>query len=368
VTTVIEHTHGGPVRTRAELDRKRDHLADRSRVDFALGAHAWPDALDEVPALWEGGIAFFKVFTCTTHGVPGFDDVNLLELLRRVSAVGGVCLAHCESEAITAQAERVLRAAGRDDGGIVPEWRNPEAEMTATGMVALLARLTGARTVVAHVSSPDVLALVTRERRAGASIAAESCPQYLVLLEDDVRRDGAFRKFTPPARAAGTAGLDAMWAALASGEIEYVASDHAPSTRAQKSAGSIWDAPFGLPGVDTTLSTLLDGAHAGRISYERVVEAYSERPARMYGLFPRKGSLAEGADADVVLVDPEASWTVSDADVKSKAGWSPFSGRTLRGRAARAYLRGELVARGDDVLAEPGTGRFVPGPGASAGR
>ena len=121
---------------------------------------------------------------------------------------------------------------------------------------------------------------------------------------------------------------------------------------------------FGLPGIDTTLSVLLDGAHAGRLSYERVVAVYAEGPARTYGLFPRKGSLRPGADADMVLVDPEARWTVRDEDVRSKAGWSPFAGRTLTGRAVRTYVRGTLAAEDGRVLAEPGSGRFVLGAGA----
>jgi dihydroorotase len=176
----------------------------------------------------------------------------------------------------------------------------------------------------------------------------ESCPQYLTLLEDEVLEHGPFRKFTPPARARDEGDLDAMWRALADGTIDLISSDHAPSTAAQKRAGSIWDVHFGLPGIDTTLSVLLDGAAAGWISYERVVAAYSEAPARIYGL-KSKGRLEPGADADLVVVDPTQRWTVTDEDILSKAGWSPYSGRTFTGRAVRTYLRGE----------EPGTGRFV---------
>jgi dihydroorotase (multifunctional complex type) len=339
VTTVIEHTHAAPVISAADLHAKREHLAGRACVDFALAAHAWPDRLDEVRGVWEAGAAFIKAFTCTTHGVPGFDAAHLRELLQRAAACGAPVLVHAEDESLTAAAEHDLR--GREDGAVIPAWRNRAAEQVALCTVSTLRHDTGARAIAAHVSHPAGL-----ERAAGCLI--ESCPQYLTLLEDEVLEHGAFRKFTPPARARDASDLDAMWRALADGTIDFMSSDHAPSTPEQKRAGSIWDVHFGLPGIDTTFSVLLDGAAAGRIAYERIVAAYSEAPARIYGL-ERKGRLEPGADADIVVVDPTTRWTVKDEDVVSKAGWSPYSGRTFTGRAVRTYLRGEA----------PGAGRFV---------
>ncbi|HEU4974370.1 MAG TPA: dihydroorotase family protein [Baekduia sp.] len=368
VTTIIEHTHGWPVRSVADLEEKRAHLTARSRVDFALGAHAWPDRLDEIGPLWRAGVAFVKAFTCTTHGVPGFDPAHLRGLFERVAAAGAVCLLHCEDESLTAEAERELRATGRADGGVIPAWRNRDAELTATGTVALLAARTGARAVIAHVSNPDVLELVAQARARGAQLAVESCPQYLTLLEEEALEHGPFRKFTPPARARSPRDLERMWDALASGSIDYMSTDHAPSTREQKRSGSIWDVHFGLPGIDTTLAVLLTAAFDGRLALERVVEAYALMPARIYGLHPAKGHVAPGADADLVLVDPTARWTVRDEDVLSKAGWSPYAGQTLAARPVRTYLRGRLVSDGDHVVGEPGSGRMLNGAGAPPAR
>lgn len=350
VTTVIEHTHSGPVRTAADLQEKAAYLRGRSHVDFALGAHAWVEMADQVGPVWRAGAAFIKAFTCTTHGVPGHNPAQLLTLMQACAEAGATCLVHCEEESLTANAAIALHHAHREDGGIVPAWRNREAELVAVATAAELAHSSGARVVVAHASNQEVLSL------ARPSCLIESCPQYLMLLEAEVLDKGSLRKFTPPARARSEADLEAMWAALADGSIDYMSSDHAPATIEQKRAGSIWDVHFGLPGIDTTFAVLLDGAHRGLITYERAVEVYSEKPAAIYGLSPRKGSLKPGADADIVIVDPSARWTVQDSDVRSKAGWSPFSGRTFVGRAVRTFLRGKQP--------EAGSGMFLAGPGS----
>jgi allantoinase len=365
VTTVVEHTHSCPVRTADELREKRAYLRDRSLVDFGLAAHVFPETLDDIDGVWRSGASYLKGFTCNTHGIPALDAGNLLRLFREAAALSAVCLVHCEDESITSHHEENLRALGREDPLIVSEWRSHDAEATATAVTALLARLTGATVVIAHASSVEIVNLIERERREGGRLFVESCPQYLLLHEQELHEFGAFRKFTPPARARSRKDLDLMWHALADGSIHHIASDHAPSTRAQKTSGSIWDVHFGLPGIDTTFPVLLDAAHAGRLSYERVAIAYAEAPARAYGLWPRKGTLREGADADFVLVDPEAQWTVRNDDVHSKAGWTPYAGRTFVGAAVATYLRGELIAEGRKPMAPPGVGRFLPGAGAS---
>ena len=364
VTTIVEHTHAHPVRTVRELEGKRRHLRSRSHVDYGLAAHVWPDQIGRLGELWAAGVAFFKIFTCTTHGVPGLDAAHLLAALQDLTRAGAAALIHCEDDTITGEAERALREAGREDGAVLLQWRSREAELVATQVAAVLTGITGARATIAHVSHPAVADRIAAERAAGANVAAEACPQYFLLREEEVLEKGAFRKFTPPARARTDADEDAMWDRLRSGVLTHMSTDHAPATREQKDLG-IWEAAFGLPGLDTTLPLLLDAALRGKLALEDVVRAYAEGPARRYGLWPRKGTLAPGADADLVLVDPGPTTVLKDEDVVSKAGWTPYAGREVRGAVRSTYLRGELLAE-DRRLARELGGRFLPGPGARA--
>jgi dihydroorotase (multifunctional complex type) len=363
VTTVVEHTHSHPVRDVAFLRDKIEHARRRSLIDFGLAAHAWPSQVGQHAALWRAGVTFFKVFSCTTHGVPGFDAAHMLALFRELAAVDALCLVHCEDESITAENERALRAAGRVDPAVVSEWRSREAELTALNTVGLLARLSGVRAIAAHVSHPAAVDLLQRERSLGARLALETCPQYLYLHEDEILDHAGFRKFTPPARIRSQSDAEEMWRRVAHGPITHVSTDHAPATRAHKTEGSIWDMHFGLPGVETTYNLLLNAAIEGRLSLERVVELVAESPARLYGCFPRKGCLEPGSDADFALFDLESERTLDDASVVSKAGWTPYAGRRVKGRAVMTFCRGQLVAEHGRPVAAPGYGQFLPGQG-----
>jgi dihydroorotase (multifunctional complex type) len=356
VTTIVEHTHGHPVRDASDLEEKKSHLRTRSNVDFGLAAHVWPDRIPEIGALADAGITFFKIFTCTTHGVPGLEPGQLSNALTAIKQAGGRCLVHNEDEQLTSDAEHRLRELGRTDPGLLLEWRTRDAELEATAATAAAVLDSGVTATFAHVSSVEVLDVIDAFRRRGADIAAEACPQYFALDENEVIDQGTLRKFTPPARIRDESERSAMWDAVAEGHFSHFSTDHAPSTVAQKMSGDFWSAPFGLPGLDTTLPFLLDAALRGRVGLDQLVRLYSAAPAARYRL--SKGVLAPGADSDLVLIDPTGSWTVRDEDIISKAGWTPFSGQTFQGRVVATYLRGVEVAR-DGRCHDLRTGRFI---------
>ncbi len=356
VTTIVEHTHSHPIRSIGDLRDKQGHLEGRANVDFGLAAHVWPEDATGIGELAEAGITLFKIFTCTTHGVPGLDTASLSAALDAIAAVGARCLIHNEDEALTTDAERRLKDAARLDPGLLREWRSREAELVAVASTAAMVLGSGARATFAHVSTPGVLDVVDAFRGLGADIAAEACPQYFALDESELESEGALRKFTPPARIRDADDRAAMWSAVGAGRFSHFSTDHAPSTLAQKTGVDFWTAPFGLPGLDTTLPFLIDAALAGRLPITEVVRLYATAPADRYRL--GKGRLEPGSDADFVLIDPEATWSVSDTDILSKAGWSPYSGRTFQGRIVGTYLRGEEIA-GDGRSHDLRTGRFV---------
>lgn len=365
VTTIVEHHRSLPfVVDAVVLREKAEYLSDRGLIDYALFGGAHPDNVDQLAPMWKAGACAFKMFTCNLHGAPAVLSDLMLEIFREIASFDGLCLVHAEDESITLSNEKRLKAVGRIDFRAIPEWRSPEAEQVAVGATAILAQITGCRVVIAHASHPAICDLVHQQQMRGAQIWIESCPQYLYLSEDQIDEWGPWHKFTPPARERASA--NEMWNRLEAGEIDMITADHAPATKEDKSKGleDIWDCSFGLPGVETVLPLMLTGVNQNRVSLERVVEARSQVPAQVYGLWPEKGNLEVGADADFVLVDMDAERTLADEDVISKVGWTPFKGTKVTGLPVKTFVRGHLVADGGRPVAEPGWGAFLPGPGA----
>lgn len=364
VTTVVEHHRSLPFVLDAQTLRdKVAYLSTRGLIDYALFGGLQPDNIAQLEPMWRAGVAAFKAFTCNLHGAPAVLPGKLLEAFRELAKFDGLCLIHCEDEFITKENEERLKAAGRKDFRVIPEWRSREAEQVAVATTAWLARITGARVIVAHASHPTILDIINRERAAGAKIWVESCPQYFYLTEDDIDKWGPFHKFTPPAR--DYASTQEMWQRLERGDVDMIVADHAPSTKQDKSKGmeNIWACPFGIPGVETVLPMMLTGVNEGKVSLERVVAARSEIPAKVYGLWPRKGNLNLGADADFVLVDLHAERVLRDEDVIAKVGWTPYAGRRVKGLPVKTFVRGQLVAENGKPVGKPGWGQFLPGPG-----
>jgi dihydroorotase (multifunctional complex type) len=359
VTTILEMPVSDPACSDPDVFLSRRSLGERQCiVDFGLyGGGAVRDRA-HAQAMAEVGAVAFKLFTHAPapgrarefDGLWATDEVSIYRSLEAIASTGLVCTVHAENEPL-------LRMFSADINGGIPS-RPPVIESVAIATVGAISAATGARVHVAHVTSEPALGAVRGAGTAGASITAETCPQYLVFDDAQIFRLGAFAKVAPPLRPAGH--RQALWAGLLDGSLAIVASDHAPFLSAEKDNVQYALAPQGLPTVETMLPILMDAAAHNVVPLTRAVEVITTAPARLFGLYPRKGTISPGADADIVVFDPDSVTLPGVSSFVSRAAGSGriFDGMKLRGRVERTIVRGRTVFS-NGVLAEEPDGQFI---------
>jgi allantoinase len=352
----------------ASLDLKRAAVADKSVVDYGLWGGIVPGNLDRLAELQSGGVVAAKAFMCHSglDGYPGVDDAALYGALVRGAGLGLIVGLHAESDGLTTALGQAAQAAGERAPRAWAASRPPFTEVEPVRRALYLAGQTGASIHFVHVSTPAAVREVAAARASGVNATLETCPHYLALDEDDLARLGPYGKCAPPLRPRAL--VQELWQAVLAGQVDLIASDHSPCPPADKDRGQddIWRAWGGLHGVQTLLPVLLtEGVHARSMPLPLLVRLTSAVPARRYGLYPRKGALLVGSDADVTIVDPDAEWTLDASMLKTRWPISPFLGRRFRGRVEATIVRGTVVHEAGESAVQPGFGRRVL-PGGTA--
>jgi dihydropyrimidinase len=342
-------------------------LAEPAVIDWGLHltfTAAVPEAV--IATAVGSGITSFKLYLAYPDRLQ-VDDGAVVDLMRSARRQGALVALHCENGAAIEQLRREALAAGRTAVVEHARTRPPLLEAEAVARAAVLAELTGTAIYVVHVSSADALAAIRQARERGVDVQAETCPQYLYLDEGRLEgADAADFVCTPPLREASHA--EVLWEGLARGWIQTVATDHCPFWRADRRAGVLGlprgardfsEIPGGLPGVETRLALMWEGVRARRISAADWVRLCAAAPAHAFGLWPAKGSLGVGADADVVVWDPERRQPLEAASLDMAVDHSPYAGMVATGWPELVLSRGRVVAADGRFVGEPGWGRYL---------
>lgn len=374
VTTVLEMPNTvPPVSDVATLKERAEQHARVAAVDFGLwGLSLGGQNLDELPGMIEEGAVGVKLFWGyalnrktkqlvynTTDEppenlIPPPENGEVLRIFEVMAETGGLFAAHCEDKEVLEEAQRSLKNGVKSYEDLLAS-RPDTAEAATIALGAEFARSTGCRFHVVHTSSAHGLETVRAAQKRGIEITAETCPQYLTLTDEAYEKVGPLMKVYPPVRRA--ADQAALWEGVRDGAISSIGSDHAPHTVEEKQQ-DLGVAPAGAVGVETIGPLMVDAALRGNISVERLSWALSEGTARLYGLYPRKGVIRPGSDADLTLVDPDGESEISNERLHSKQPATPWDGTRLRGSLKATVLRGNVVMRDGEPVGEP-TGRFV---------
>jgi allantoinase len=362
VTTIIEM----PLSTNLPNLTNVDAFDERVKAgeaeaytDFALWAGVLPQDMNKIVKLYQLGCTSFKIFmNFAQDDYPFYDDYHLLKLMEEVSKINGLIGIHAENESICKNLTNIYKGENRG-----PEYhtksRPPIAELEAINRAVFFAKETGCRVHICHVSIPEGVELIEKARQEGANITIETCPHYLYLDENDIERCGGFAKCNPPLR--DRKRVERLWKYVSMGFIDTIGSDHCAYQEKEKDV-NIWDAPGGFPGMDLILPILIsEGVNKRDIGWNRIAEITSTNASKTFGLYPRKGSIRIGSDADFAIVDPECEWTflAKDTYYKNKSSKYPCVGKTFKGKVRMTIVRGNIVYKDGNVLAEPGYGSYI---------
>ncbi len=309
----------------------------------------------EIDDMYAAGISSFKMYM--TYPAMMIGDEAMYKALKKLKEKGGICGIHCENSGVINALIEEKKAAGEMGVSSHPETRPDFLEAEAVSRLLRIAQAVDIPVVIVHLTNAATLAEVTAARRRGQKVYVETCPQYLVL-DDSVYYNEDFSRAAryvcaPPLRKPED--CRALWAGLRKGDIQTISTDHCAFTLAQKDAGrgDFTKIPGGLPGVEARGELVYSfGVTTRKISLATMCKVLSENPAKLYGMFPRKGVIAPGADADIVVYDPQADHILRAEDMVSRAGYTPYEGFVTHGSVSQVWLRGKLMVENGHVIGE----------------
>ena len=309
----------------------------------------------EIDDMYAAGISSFKMYM--TYPAMMIGDEAMYKALKKLKEKGGICGVHCENSGVINALIEEKKAAGEMGVSSHPETRPDFLEAEAVSRLLRIAQAVDIPVVIVHLTNAATLAEVTAARRRGQKVYVETCPQYLVL-DDSVYYNEDFSRAAryvcaPPLRKPED--CRALWAGLRKGDIQTISTDHCAFTLAQKDAGrgDFTKIPGGLPGVEARGELVYSfGVTTRKISLATMCKVLSENPAKLYGMFPRKGVIAPGADADIVVYDPQADHILRAEDMVSRAGYTPYEGFVTHGSVSQVWLRGKLMVENGHVIGE----------------
>lgn len=374
VTSAVEMPQAAPTSSTGEhIREKRRLVGENAMIDIALWGGIVGQPVEQIQEMIDEGVAGLKAFMpASSPGFPAADDQVLLDTFQFLARSGsdirfGI---HCENDTLMEKGIARMQAAGRKDPLAHHDSRPPLVETEAVHRALFFAELTGAWLYVCHCASADALALIKAAKARGANVEVETCPQYLSLDHGDLVKHGPFARCAPAIR--DRAEVERIWEYVKDGTVDVVSSDHCGYTIEEKRAGleDIWQAPLGLSGVQTMYPALFDEIVNKRgLGLERFVALSATNPAKVFSLYPRKGVIQVGADADLAFYDPNRPWEVRGEDMLHRNKWTPFEGKIIGASVVKTMLRGQLAfdaSRAAPVIARPGDGRFLGrGYGAS---
>lgn len=358
VTTVVEMPLNAiPATTNVNALEQKLEAAKTSIVDYALWGGLVDNNLDDLEALSKTGVIGFKAFMVDTKDNT-FRFVNhdlLREGMKLLAKQNRLLSLHCEDNELTWKNTYALQAKGRTDRRAWAEARSVEVELKAIQTALDLADETGCALHIVHVSSPEAVTLIQKAKERGQKVTLETCPHYLTLTDDDLVTLGPVAKCAPPLR--DKARQEKLWQHLLQSKIDCVASDHSPcpTEDKEKGNGNIWQAWGGITGIQTMLPLMISEAvHKRGMNLVQLGQLMSTNPAKVAGLYPHKGELRVGADADIVLVDMDKSWRVEKSWLASKHQHSPFVGANIQGKITKVLRRGEVIVTDDKICVNAG--------------
>ncbi|HET6947443.1 MAG TPA: amidohydrolase family protein [bacterium] len=369
ITTIVDMPNVEPPTTTVkEYEEKKVIAARTCLVDW--GHFVSPVKLDQIPAFAESGATGFKIFQ-VKGGYPHDPRLAMDEPERIYAAFSAIartglpCLMHPFNQGLMDYISDVMVASGkpRDFVTFSSIYTMDVVWRSAVAQVLELRRETGVRLHLLHTHSQGSLRLIRRAKADGAQgLTCAVDLKYFQLTDRDLREQG------PRAAPGGfitsdPARMEAIWTSINDGTIDTIDSDHAPHTLEdlERFKQDPWTGPFGSPQYDNMLSVLLTDVHRGKLSLATLVRVFSENPARLLGLYPRKGALLPGSDADLVVVDLDKEWKASDETVYTKVKWTPYRGWTLKGKPVLTMLRGSVIMQDGKVTGKPGYGRYIEG-------